>query len=140
MRTALVGAMMLLGACAPRYVGPGFIDDVCETRIPARIEGVATVEGRPALAAPVAETGRGHFAGRALRQGVSGAVTLFCSRSAAGINQCVLGPYVDWNYGFDKWAMSTVPDLDIPSRPDGLPVRVEFAFTVTQLYKSTCDR
>lgn len=139
--TSRLPLLLLLALCGcahePQVIG--FTDEVCETRIPGQIEGVATIEGRPALPAPVVETGHGRYAGRAIRHEVGGAVTLFCSRSATGTNHCVLGPFLDENYGFDRWALSTVPDLDIPARPDAPPVRVDFVFTLTQPHVSTCE-
>lgn len=140
MRLVLIPALFTLGACAPRYIGPGFIDEVCYARTEGRMEGMATVEGRPALAAPMVAVGRARYVQRAIWHGVGGTATLLCSRPEAGPNRCLLSGESEDGYGFGAWALSTIPDLDIPSRPESTPVRVEFVFTLTERRTSTCDR
>ena len=129
---------LAVSACAPRPRHIPFTDWVCETRTEGRMEGVATVERRPALAAPLVAVGHARFVQRAIWHGVGGTATLLCSRPATGPNRCVLSAESEDGYGFGAWALSTVPELDIPSRPDASPVRVEFVFTLTERRTYSC--
>lgn len=140
-RRAFIVVVLTLSALAGCAGGPQSVSMLhpwCEVKTEGRLEGTAIIEGRAALAKPMIAIGRTRYVQRAIWHGVGGAATLMCSRSAAELNQCLLSAESEEGYGFGAWALSVVPDLDVPSRPEAPPVRVEFVFTLTEPRTSTC--
>ena len=112
----------------------------CVLKTEGRIEGMASVADRPVLSSPVVGNWGPGLIGRAILQRMNGTASLMCSRPPNGPNRCVLSAVSpDDGYGFGDLALEAVDDLDIPSDPEGTPVRVDFAFTLAEPRTTTCD-
>lgn len=135
----LLAVALLSTGCAPKLVSIPMMDYVCALKDKGRTEGMAFASGRPILAEPLVQIGAGRYAERAWRQNRGGEVRLMCSRTSEAPPHCLPANRGPDDYGFTNWAMSAVPKLDLPVRPDDPPTRVDVIFTLVERHTSTCD-